>query len=92
MNYQKPIPVAGEYYKFSNKKMANPRSGMLCRVLVAAEPVAGVHNCLIEFEDGYKMITSKWNIFNLQQNHKTIQFSGKILVNNELEGEQLSIF
>jgi hypothetical protein len=61
--YYKPIPLVGSVIKYSNKKARNPRSGQLCKILIASPRGASVHNCKVEFEDGYMMITSKWNLF-----------------------------
>lgn len=61
--YYKPIPKAGEIKKYSNEKHKNPWSGQNCKVIISSPKSASVHNCLIEFEDGYRMITSKWNLF-----------------------------
>lgn len=43
----------------------------MCRVLITSPQNAAVHNCLVEFEDGYRMITSKWNLFQ-EGNSKSI--------------------
>jgi hypothetical protein len=64
--YQKPLPIVGKQYKFSNKKANNPRSGEICTVIVASPRIACVHNALVEFSDGYRMVTSKWNLFELK--------------------------
>jgi hypothetical protein len=61
--YSKPIPNVGEIKKYSNKKHKHPRSGQMCKVLIASYYNAGVHNCLVQFSDGYVMVTSKWNLF-----------------------------
>jgi hypothetical protein len=61
--YYKPLPVVGKYYKFSNKKANNPRSGQMCTVIISSNKNSATHNALVEFEDGYRMITSKWNLF-----------------------------
>jgi hypothetical protein len=62
MHY-KPIPKVGEVKRYSNKKYRNPRSGQRCKVLIVSRRTATMHNCLIEFEDGYKAVVSKWNLF-----------------------------
>lgn len=64
--YYKPIPIPGKKYKFSNKKFGNSRSGQICTVLIVSPADAAVHNCLIEFEDGFQMVTSKWNLFDIE--------------------------
>jgi len=62
MGYKKPIPALGSICRYSNKKYKSPRSGQLCRVLVTSRRNAGVHNCLVAFEDGELMVVSKWNL------------------------------
>ncbi len=61
--FYKKIPEAGMWKKYSNKKYKNPRSDQICKVLIASNRKSSVHNCLVEFFDGYKIITSKWNLF-----------------------------
>lgn len=61
--YKKPVPEVGKVYKYSNKKYKSVRSGQRCRVLVASHRSAAVHNCLVEFEDGFRAVVSKWNLF-----------------------------
>jgi hypothetical protein len=61
--YSKPMPIIGKRYKYSNKKYNNPRSGEQCTVITASPRTAATHNALVEFKDGYKMITSKHNLF-----------------------------
>jgi hypothetical protein len=53
--YYKPLPVVGKYYKFSNKKANNPRSGQMCTVIISSNKNSATHNALVEFEDGYTM-------------------------------------
>ena len=65
--FYKPIPKQGETYKYSNKKCENPRSGQLCKVIIGPNRRAVVHNCLVEFPDGFRMVTSKWNLFEISK-------------------------
>ena len=64
-HFKKPKPIVGEIYKFSNKKHSNPHSGQVCTVLKVATGITN-HNALVECEDGYKVLTSKWNLFEIK--------------------------
>lgn len=63
VNYTKSKPIIGQEYKFSNKKHKNQHSGQRCTVLNVANDTN--HNALIKCEDGYLVITSKWNLFDI---------------------------
>lgn len=46
------------------KKRLPERKGQKCRVLIRTK--VG-YNCLVEFEDGFQVITSQWAVRRLQQ-------------------------
>lgn len=61
--YTKSKPIIGQEYKFSNKKHNNEHSGQRCTVLKVANDTN--HNALVKCYDGYLVITSKWNLFDI---------------------------
>jgi hypothetical protein len=63
IKYIKPKPIIDKEYKFSNKKHNNNHSGQRCTVLNVANDTN--HNVLVKCEDGYLVITSKWNLFDI---------------------------
>ncbi|MCX7842277.1 MAG: hypothetical protein N2489_04290 [Clostridia bacterium] len=72
IDYMYDTPIINNEYKFiyKNRSFTHPRCYETCKVLEITPSIAQYINVLVEFPDGYRMVTDKIHLVKLPEQVK----------------------